>query len=55
MDSEYMKMTGDLFEMAVAGNANPKMYSQVTPSVTSRMPLMKQPQMMKRSAPNPIT
>ena len=48
-------LTSVMFEMAVAGNANPKMYNQVTPSVTSRMPLVKQPQMMKRSAPNPIT
>ena len=47
--------TNVILEMAVAGNASPMMYSQVMLSVTGRMPLVKQPPMTKKAAPNPMT
>ena len=44
-----------MLEMAVAGKASPNIYSHVPQSVTIRIPLVKQPHIIKRRAPIPIT
>ena len=54
--ANLMAFTRVMFDMAVAGSANPRIYSQVMPLVSRRMPPSQHiPPKKKNKAPNPIT